>query len=260
MSTPTNVPPILTPDEEGIYTCDICQMKVQVGCGGSKNFLQHRGSLGCLKAAKGSSRGNLTAKVSQTQPINSYFMKATQGRPSQVTGSEKSQGQNEVMSKAPPKPTPPLSAQHKPLCKPITEPRTKVRTSTSPDAGPDAQVLALLASVDHAAQELPSLIPEAKDVNDMVLIVFAGGPEDPSEAWEHLDRVLNRLLGYGIDIEDIAQRVRCGPLGIEGLTQYIRGFVVDYHITGVLLEGKLERLLKAIELLKQSVPIRLSNG
>lgn len=44
------------------------------------------------------------------------------------------------------------------------------------------------------------------------------------------------------------QCVQQGPWGIDGLTQYIRGFVVDYGIAGTLLERKLERLSKAIDL------------
>ncbi len=133
----------------------------------------------------------------------------------------------------------------------LQEPLGEPRTSAHPDQGPDAHALALLASVTLTAQELPSLIPEAEEHDDMARFVLAGGPEDPSEAWEHLDLGLNRLLGYGVDIEDIAQRVRRGPLGVEGLTWYIRSFVVDYGVAGALLEGKLERLSKAIELVKQ---------
>jgi hypothetical protein len=38
---------------------------------------------------------------------------------------------------------------------------------------------------------------------------------------------------------------------MDGLIQYIHGFVVNYSITGELLEGKLERLSKALELMKQ---------
>ncbi len=146
-----------------------------------------------------------------------------------------------------PKAIPP---QRSPLPTPglLQEPLGEPRTSAHPDQGPDAHALVLLASITFAAQELPSLIPKAEEHDDMVRFVLAGGPEDPSKAWEHLDCRLNRLLGYGIDIEDIVQR---GPLGIEGLTQYICSFVVDYGVTGALLEGKLERLSKAIELVKQ---------
>jgi hypothetical protein len=132
-------------------------------------------------------------------------------------------------------------------------------TSTSLNSGPDAHALALLASIDRAAQDLPSIIPEAEEDEDMARVVLAGEPEDPSEAWEYLDPVLNRLLGYGVDVEEIAQRVRRGPLGVEGLTRYIRGFVVTYGVPGALLEGKLERLSDAIELVIQSVLVRLSN-
>lgn len=189
-------------------------------------------------------------------------MKTTQGKPSHGTGSDKNRGQIDVVSKAAPKATPPLATQsslRKPLREPMVEPRTQARTLTCPNSGPDAHALALLANIDQAAYELPSLIPEAKEDDEIAQVGLAGEPEDPSEAWEYLDPVLNRLLGYGVDIEDIAQRVRRGPLGVEGLTRYIKSFVVDYRITGALLEGKLERLLKAIELLKQSVLITLSN-
>ena len=59
------------------------------------------------------------------------------------------------------------------------------------------------------------------------------------------------MLGYGIDIEDIVQCMWHRPLGVKGLTWYIYSFVVNYGVAVVLLEGKLERLTKAIELVKQ---------
>ena len=51
--------------------------------------------------------------------------------------------------------------------------------------------------------------------------------------------------------------MRHGPLGVKGLAQYIRGFVVDYGIEGALLEGKIGVLLKAISLVKRCVKIYL---
>lgn len=43
------------------------------------------------------------------------------------------------------------------------------------------------------------------------------------------------------------QCVQQGAWGIDGWTQYIRGFV-DYGIAGTLLKEKLERLSKVIDL------------
>ena len=115
---------------------------------------------------------------------------------------------------------------------------------------PDAYALALLARLDQAAHELPAHIPEAEPQDDMACVLSVGDPDDPSEAWEYLDPVLNNLLGYSSSVEDITRRVRRGPLGVEGLCWLIHRFVVNYKITGDLLEGKLGKLLDAIELLK----------
>ena len=52
-----HAPPIPTPDDDGNYTCDMCHQKVHVGSGGTKNFLQHQGSPGCLKAVVTSRQG-----------------------------------------------------------------------------------------------------------------------------------------------------------------------------------------------------------
>ncbi|KAN0137689.1 hypothetical protein V8E53_004514 [Lactarius tabidus] len=87
--------------------------------------------------------------------------------------------------------------------------------------------------LDWAAQELPIEVPEVDANDEIACILSVGEPDDPSEAWEYLDPVLNRLLGYGSSLEDIARCVR-------------------YGITVNLLEGKLEALSKAIELLKET--------
>ncbi|KAH9011001.1 hypothetical protein EDB84DRAFT_1681136 [Lactarius hengduanensis] len=243
---------IPTPDDDGVYTCDICRMKVRVGNGGSKNFLQHRGSPGCLKVAK--TQKSSTPSTSQTNTLHSYFTKVTQGG----TSSEQSQARNGVASKAA---LPKVLPQRSPLLAPLPTPGLphghlgwSWNFSAVPDQSPDARALALLADITRAALELPPQVPLAEEHDDMARVVLAGGPEDPSEAWEHLDRVLNRLLGFDIDIEKLAQRVRRGPLGVEGLTQYVRSFVVDYGVAAGLLEGKLGRLSKAIELVKRRGP------
>ena len=104
-----------------------------------------------------------------------------------------------------------------------------------------------------AIRDLPSHVPEAEDEDEMAQVVLGGGPNDPADAWEFLDRRLNGLLGYGISVNEVARCMRCGPLGVKGLAGYIRGFVINYSIAGVLLEGKISVLLKAISLIKQCV-------
>ena len=122
---------------------------------------------------------------------------------------------------------------------------------TERDGCPDAYALKLLAQLDCATQALPKHVPEAEAHDEIACVLSVGDPDDPSEAWEYLDPALNRLLGYGSSVEDVAQRVRRGPLGVEGLGRLIRRFVVHHGITGSLLEGKLGILMSAIELLKE---------
>ncbi|KAN0131160.1 hypothetical protein V8E53_011052 [Lactarius tabidus] len=184
MSAPNDVPPNLTPDKDGVYTCDKCQMKVWVSCGGSKNFMQHRGLLACLKASQ---KGPLNPKASQTKtPLNtihSYFTKATQGGTSQGTGNKQNRVRNKVIPEATPKTTPPAKI---PLPVPGLPHEELGDTSTHTSQSPDPHALTLLASIDRAAQELPSLIPEAEEDEPIMQVVLAGGPEEPSEAWSIL--------------------------------------------------------------------------
>ncbi|KAN0137520.1 hypothetical protein V8E53_004571, partial [Lactarius tabidus] len=174
--------------------------------------------------------------------IDSYFTKATHSRTSSR--------QNHT-----PKATPTSGSvlpKHGQLCKHLDKHQTaKPKPPEHPQQGPTVHALVLLASITDAAHDLPSLVPEAEEDDDITRVVLSGGPEDPSEAWEHLNHGLNRLLGFGVEIEDIAQHIQHGPLGMEGLIGYIHGFVVDYSISGDLLEGKLERLSKAHDLVKQ---------
>ena len=128
--------------------------------------------------------------------------------------------------------------------------QSSLSVETKTHGHPDAYALQLLARLDRAAHKLPTHIPEAEPHDDIACALSVGDPDDPSEAWEYLDPVLNNLLGYSSSVEDVARRVRRGPLGVEGLGRLIHRFVVTYGITGDLLEGKLGKLLEAIELLK----------
>jgi hypothetical protein len=238
--------PDLIPNEDGSYQCDMCHQKVRVGDGGAKNFKQHWGSLVCLKTAT-KNRSHTNQAGNNMKTITSFFSKVTPSLKKAVA--LKGAPQSQSTQPACPTPNPPQPSLLLPT------PSHELTMQGSLSAGikihghPDAYALVLLARLDCAAQELPKHIPEAEPHDNIACVLSVGSPDDPREAWEYLDPVLNNLLGYSSSVEDVARRVRRGPLGVEGLGWLIHRFVVDYGITGDLLEGKIGKLLEAIELL-----------
>jgi hypothetical protein len=187
--------------------------------------------------------------------LTSFFLKVTHNPKTAVTPTGGSRRTTSVLAEDRP------SAAHTPnlpqssLPAPTHSHQPSIQGSVSAETEgyghPDAYALTLLARLDCAAQELPKNVPKAEAHDEIACVLSVGDPNDSSEAWEYLDPALNILLGYGSSLEDVAQCVRCRPLGVEGLGRLICRFVVNHGVTGDLLEGKLGTLLKAIELLKE---------
>jgi hypothetical protein len=112
---------------------------------------------------------------------------------------------------------------------------------------PDIYALNLLAVLEKAVKSLPA-IPEANDSDE--LAVFAQSIPtnlDKENAWEFLDPLLNRFLGFDRSLESISEALRGGEKGLAGMVHYLRVFINEYGIAGVLLEGKVQRLIRAIQ-------------
>jgi hypothetical protein len=81
------------------------------------------------------------------------------------------------------------------------------------------------------------------------LAAFAGDPEgcviDGEDAWEKFDGPLNTLLQR--PPEELHYLVRVGEHGLEGLCRLLEYLVISHNISTVLLEGKVERLMRAID-------------
>lgn len=107
----------------------------------------------------------------------------------------------------------------------------------------------MLGGLRQATTHLPNSIPEAND--DDVLARFTAKLPlvDRDSAWEFLDPILNNVVGWGASVEKVAGLIRRGPKGLEAMVRYLESFVVEYGISGVLLEGKIAVLMKAIEFL-----------
>jgi hypothetical protein len=128
-----------TADKDGMYTCDLCHMKVWVGCGGCKNFMQHRRSPACMRAAeKGTSKASHTKKRVNT--LHSYFTKPKQGGPTKGPTQvqhpqqhhEQCNSQNEVA---------------------LSKPLSNSESTAAPNATP------ALSANEHDPKQWPSLLP-----------------------------------------------------------------------------------------------------
>lgn len=90
-------------------------------------------------------------------------------------------------------------------------------------------------------------VPEAS--HDHKLVGFSGDPTgcvpDGKDAWETWDRPLNTLLQK----EPLALQnlVVWGEQGLSGLHKFLLYLVTSHGIAGALIEGKIERLIKAMD-------------
>lgn len=70
--------------------------------------------------------------------------------------------------------------------------------------------------------------------------------EDPYEAT--VDRTLSNAVGYEKQVLDVAQLIRRGPLGMDGLCRWIEICLVDLGIAAGLLEVRVGRVCDAMKI------------
>jgi hypothetical protein len=123
-------------------------------------------------------------------------------------------------------------------------------TTTSPNSEPIRGcpiALQLLRSLTERISALPKDTTEAGE--DHPLARFSGDPagavEDGEDAWEKWDGPLNMLLQK--DPEELDKLVVIGHRGLGGFHRFLSYLISEHGIQGCLLEGKIERLLSAID-------------
>lgn len=112
---------------------------------------------------------------------------------------------------------------------------------------PDTHAVNILAALEKAIENLP-VLPDADD-SDEIAMFSENVPTDlaKADAWEYLDPMLNRLLGFNRTAESIYNELRGGAQGLSAMVRYLKDFVHRYEIDGALLEGKIERLVNIIQ-------------
>ncbi|KAJ8518371.1 hypothetical protein ONZ45_g4578 [Pleurotus djamor] len=106
----------------------------------------------------------------------------------------------------------------------------------------------LINDLEARIQHLPADTPIAGA--DHPLARFAGDPRgsvaDGEDAWEVWDQPLNMVLRTNSQ-DELRSLICRGEYGLTGLCRLLRYLVYEQRIAGALLEGKVERLLEAMD-------------
>ena len=105
----------------------------------------------------------------------------------------------------------------------------------------------ILATLEKAVENLPAL-PDASE-SDEIAVFSENVPTNlaKEEAWEFLDPMLNRFLGFNRTAGSIYDELRGGARGLLAMVRYLNDFVGRYEVDGALLEGKVQRLVNVIQ-------------
>jgi hypothetical protein len=218
---------IITLDNDRHFLCPDCHTRINAGTAGTAQYeKRHKNSKACQKNLEIFNRQR--ASKAKPQTLLDLFQRKPKPQP--------------VPSKvAAPRPIVPISS--------VTRPTLAKSTSPQLNYGcPHA--LDLLHNLDKLIKSLPLHIPEATSHDKWV--EFNCDPSSvvcsPEDAWEVIDPMLNRALGFGITPETVSKEVRRGNNGVQALSRFLRYFVIEKGIKGGLLEGKIGVLVNAIKL------------
>ena len=135
----------------------------------------------------------------------------------------------------------------------VIEPTSSVTAipALSPIPDTDTLINTLLADLEKAVRNLPSMDPNATEVEELSTV-----PEllpmtmDRDDSWEFiLEPRLNRFLGFGKSIESVAESLKGQKKALMSMVKFMKDFTGQFRIDGALLEGKVRQLIHAIEML-----------
>ena len=133
----------------------------------------------------------------------------------------------------------------------VIDPFSSITIVAAPSSRPDTPVNTLLADLEKAISNLPSTQPDPNDMEELTIFPQAL-PTDMvrDDAWEFiLDPHLNRFLGFGRSIESIAASLKGQKKALVSMVKFLRDYNDRFQIDAALLEGKIGRLISAINML-----------
>ncbi len=113
---------------------------------------------------------------------------------------------------------------------------------------PNTHAISVLTMLEKAIKAIPAL-PKASETNEIAVFSQHIPTElDKEDAWEYLDPLLNHFLGFNRSVESISEVLWGGENGLAAMVQYLKEFIIWYDIDEGLLEGKVSRLVHAIQI------------
>jgi hypothetical protein len=200
---------------DGKVRCPACDKEIKIGMGGIQNFLKQH-NLGVSKACKINLEKKKKASAHQESQrrLQAFFTK-----------------QPKVLI-PPTVPTPTrVIAYAMESTASESDPRTISRTISMLPNLPDTHAVNILMTLEKAIDKLLDL-PEATE-SDKISMFAQHVLTDlaKEDAWEYLDPMLNRFLGFGQTTESISNKLWGGAWGLTAMVQYLTEFVGRYQIS-----------------------------
>ncbi|KAJ7114226.1 hypothetical protein C8R44DRAFT_984314 [Mycena epipterygia] len=247
MSSPStapesSAPPQIILDADGTAVCPECQKRVPCGPSGIQNLIkQHMGSKICRTAkAKLAKLSNAEKPLKQGSLFG--FLRA---KPVRVSSTVVAPGNVKLVA---------------PSAKMIPRSSSPLRESSQPSGSSAPRVStssALLTQLEAAIRSLPSTVVEATETD--VLAAFVGDPAtyvDPKlaaiEIFEHLNPLFHFALGWNMPVEETAQILRRGEMGLDGLWEFFRYFIEERGVREQDFGVKIQQILDAIKFLNST--------
>ncbi|PPQ82822.1 hypothetical protein CVT26_008090 [Gymnopilus dilepis] len=228
--------PVGVLDADGYAICPDCLTRINCGSVGLPNLeLRHRGKKVCQSNRE---KRDKAAKKTKNQSILSFAIRPkAQPVPSTVITAPVVQGEKLA----------PVVLSSITLPLPSKESSSDLTTT-----GHNLDNSDFLVRFFDTIRRLPSDVPEGKEYD--ILAIFAGNPaqhDDPSltadDLWEtSLNSLLKSTLGWGTE-GDMDNVIRRGRMGLDGLANFVKYFVVKRGVSKGLFEGKLTYLMERIE-------------
>ncbi|KAJ7706488.1 hypothetical protein B0H16DRAFT_1826242 [Mycena metata] len=221
-------------DDEGFVVCPECGERVNCGPAGINNFFK-RHKPGISQVCK-TAKAKRDKKPRQDGKLSGWFTQRAPLVPSTVVA---------------PAPIPPVNTSP-PLPPPSINPASVPSASSNVPQS-------LLDQLREAIRNLPATVPEASDSD--VLATFGGDPAQVVDAkvpaieiYEHLNPLFHAALGWSMSVEDTAQMLRRGQLGLDGLLRFITYFVTQRGVREQDFAAKIQQILDAINFLSPVIP------